>query len=126
MTYDIGRVSVSHHDGNGTWLVALEGEHDLSTLPRIEQQTVDVWPHCALAIVDLSRASFIDSSVVHWLLRVRHHVERDRRCRLVVADGAPDSFAAHVLGVLGLRALGCCPTADDALQQVNPGAEATN
>ena len=128
MTFEIGRVSVSHHDGNGTWVIALDGEHDLATLPRLEQQTIDVWSHCALAVVDLSRASFIDSSVVHWLLRARHHVEHDRRRRLVVVDGAPDSFAAHVLGVLGLRgALGCYPTADDALQRViNPGAEAAN
>ena len=127
MTYEIGRVSVSHYDGNGTWLIALEGEHDLATLPSLEEETVDVWPHCSLAVVDLSRARFIDSSVVHWLLRARHYVEGDRRRRLVVVDGAPDSFAAHVLGVLGLRgALGCYPTADDVLQQVNSGAEATN
>ena len=127
MIHDIGRVNVSHHDGNGTWLITLEGEHDLATMPGLEQQTIAVWPQCSYAIVDLSRASFIDSTTVHWLLRARHTVEVDHKAQLVIADGAPDSFAARVLGVLGLRdVLGCYPTAGEALRHAAESADTSH
>lgn len=63
-----GTVTVNHQDGNGTWLVALGGEHDVSTTALLARETRDVWDHCTLVVVDLSDTTFIDCSVIHWLL----------------------------------------------------------
>ena len=71
-----GTVTVTHCDNNGTWLIALEGEHDMATAPLLEQQTSGVWPRCNLAVVDLREATFIDCSTINWLLRTRGALTR--------------------------------------------------
>lgn len=70
-----------------TWLVALHGEHDLSTSPELELVLDGIEPPGAAVVVDLSAASFVDSSVIGAIVRF------GLRCpRLVLAapaEGAP-------------------------------------
>jgi anti-anti-sigma factor len=77
MSDAMGEVRVTHYDSdsNGTWIIALAGEHDLATAPLIDALTVDIWPRCSVALVDLRAATFIDSSVVNWLVRARRTLE---------------------------------------------------
>jgi anti-anti-sigma regulatory factor len=74
-TSAVGTVSVTRHDAAGTWLIALGGEHDLSTAALLEEETIGVWPHAVLVVVDLSGAAFMDSTVVHWLMSARRELE---------------------------------------------------
>jgi anti-anti-sigma factor len=116
MTAEIGTVTVTHHDGNGTWVIALAGEHDISTTPLIEQQTNSLWPGCSAAVVDLSDATFIDGSVVTWLLRTRRHFETNGHPVLVIVEGSAGPGPMRVLEITGIRTLvPCYPTRQDAL-----------
>ena len=116
-----GAVTVTHADNNGTWLVELRGEHDLSTAPRLDEQTRDVWPRRKLAIVDLRSAAFIDSTVVSWLLSADNAITTAGTGTLIIIEGAADSVPARVLRLLHLReVLACYRTRHDA-QTHHPG-----
>jgi hypothetical protein len=107
-----GNVQVSHYDSNGTWLIALEGEHDIATSPLVEARTLGLWPHCSVAIVDLRYVTFIDSSVVNWLMRARRTLEARGHSDGVRIVEDPQSNALHpVFDALGLREeFGCYTT----------------
>jgi anti-anti-sigma factor len=49
-------------------VVALSGDHDLSTVAVVEQELVRAGEQAAGIVVDLREGSFIDSSVIHALL----------------------------------------------------------
>jgi anti-anti-sigma factor len=98
-----GSVTVTSQDGNGTWLVALRGEHDISTTPLLEQQMRNLSPSCTLAIVDLSDATFIDCSVLNWLLRTRSELGGAGNQSLRVIWGAPGSLVERVFHLVWLR-----------------------
>ena len=112
----IGTVTVTHYDSNGTWLIALEGDHDMSTTPLLEQQTSDVWPLCSLAVVDLGRATFIDCSTINWLLRTRGALTRPGHDVLRIVQGPRGSAAARIFDLLRPRdVFAFYPTRQDAL-----------
>jgi anti-anti-sigma regulatory factor len=98
-----GTVTVSDHDGIGSWLVALHGEHDLSTLSLLEDDTTGILDHCTRVVVDLSNASFIDCSVLNWLWRMQRTLEAAGRQSLLVVDGARGSTAARAIDAAGVR-----------------------
>ena len=66
-----GTVTVTPCDADGTWLVALHGDHDLASRVRIREQTGLVWRCCRHAIIDLTDVTFIDSGVIAWLLELK-------------------------------------------------------
>jgi hypothetical protein len=97
-------VRVTHYDGNGTWIIALAGEHDLATSPLIDALTVDVWPRCSVALVDLRAATFIDSSVINWLVRARRTLEAQGSSDAVrIVEGSQGSAVNLVFDALALR-----------------------
>ena len=53
--------------GGSMWLVVLAGEHDLSTAPRLSQALAEIERHGTDVLLDLSEATFIDSSVLQTL-----------------------------------------------------------
>lgn len=97
-----GSVTVTHHDRNGTWLVGLGGEHDISTAPLLDRETGGIWANCTLVVVDLSDTTFIDCSLVHWLLerRVALAGVGDRPLRVV--RGPAGGVAERVFDLLQL------------------------
>ena len=112
----IGTVTVTHYDSNGTWLIALEGDHDMSTTPLLEQQTSDVWPLCNLAVVDLGGATFIDCSTISWLLRTRGALTQPGRDVLRIVQGPRGGAAARMFNLLRPQdVFACYPTRQDAL-----------
>lgn len=54
---------------DGTWIVALYGEHDLSNVARLYLELDAAVAAAAAVIVDLTDATFIDSTTLHALLR---------------------------------------------------------
>jgi anti-sigma B factor antagonist len=68
-------------------VLTLEGELDLAAAPRL-QARVDETPSGQALVLDLSRATFIDSAVLKELLRARAELS-ERDVRLVLAGVAP-------------------------------------
>lgn len=108
-------------EADGIWLLTLDGEHDISTVPRIERETREVWPSCGLMVVDLSAVSFIDGSVVNWLLRTRGRLAEDGRHALRIVRGPPEGAVARVFEILRLdQEFACYRTREDALLRLPP------
>jgi anti-anti-sigma factor len=120
-----GTATVTHHDNNGTWLIAIEGEHDISTTPLLEQQTSSVWPHCTVAVVDLSEATFIDSSMINWLLRTRRALSPNGQHALRIVHGPPGGMVQRILELTALQdQIPGHPTRQDAVAQTLGDPEA--
>lgn len=62
------RVDVTSN-GTGITVVALVGEHDLSTADALQSQLELLLRHSQAMIIDLSAAEFVDSSVLNNLVR---------------------------------------------------------
>lgn len=113
-----GTVTVTPCDSHGTWLVTLQGEHDLANRRLLEQQTGAVWPLCKAAVIDLSDATFIDSGVIRWLLSVERELEAAGAFTLSIVEGRPGTVADRLFGLLRMgHVLACYPTRADALAQ---------
>jgi anti-anti-sigma factor len=78
--------NVRSYSFNDSMIVELSGEHDMSTMPNIEPTMAAACLAANLVVVDLSRATFIDSSVLSMLLRA--HKRLGERLRVVVATGS--------------------------------------
>jgi anti-anti-sigma regulatory factor len=109
----------------GAWLVALHGEHDLATVPLLEEQTRHVWPECTIAVIDLSEVTFIDSSLIHWLLRVESALEAAHGFTLSIVTGPPGGVAGKLFERLRMsHVFACYETRRRAFAQAVAGADA--
>jgi anti-anti-sigma factor len=116
MSGEHGTLRIDHVDRNGTWLIALEGEHDTFTVDQFDAQTAAIWPNCSRAIVDLSTATFIDSTVLSWLLHARSRVAAGENGGNVAIVESPGCFASRLLDITGLRdTFVCFPSRTAAL-----------
>jgi anti-anti-sigma regulatory factor len=117
--------TITRGDDRGTWLVALRGEHDLATIPLLDEQTGHVWPQCTVAVVDLSAVTFIDSSLIHWLLRVEQTLEAAHGLTLSIVTGAPGGVTGKLFERLRLsHVFACYVTRREAFMQAVAGADA--
>jgi anti-anti-sigma regulatory factor len=116
-----GSVAVIPQNADGAWLIVLEGEHDLSTAALLVQATIGLWQRCALAVVDVSRAAFIDTTVIDWLMYAKCMLGASGT--LVIVEGPPSSAAARLFRLLGLcEVVACVPTRQDALARMRTGS----
>ena len=99
-----GTVTVSRDGGSRIWLIRLVGEHDLSTIPLIEHHTSHALELCTRAIIDLSEATFIDCSVINWLLRTKRTLDVDGNS-LAVVNSVPDGAVARMIDLVGIRGM---------------------
>jgi hypothetical protein len=106
----MGGITSTCLDGEGTWVIALTGEHDRSSTPFLNRRTSHVWRRCDRVIVDLSAATLVDSSVIDWLLRTRRALRTTGHDGLRVVTGSPGSAASRLVRLLSpqLRELLCC------------------
>ena len=125
MSADLGTVAVTRHDAGGTWLIALEGEHDITTAMLREEHTRCLEVGSRHVIVDLSGADFIDSSVVNWLMRTQRTIAASGTVVLSVVEGPPAGAVARLLGLVGLRdEIACYPTRQDAFAAASASGDA--
>lgn len=106
-------------------VVELEGEHDLSTAPQLQAAIDRVLVNGTAVILDLTGASFIDSSVLRELFRARRRVDGNPRGAFVLvaaAGSAPARLldltnAEHMLSIYPTRqaALAALSTRDSAV-----------
>jgi anti-sigma B factor antagonist len=88
--------------GGSRWLVTLNGEHDLTTAAELRSQFETVFRSATTVVIDLSNATFIDSSTLSALIHADRLAE-DGGCEqlglVVVADSPPD----RLLKLAGLQ-----------------------
>jgi anti-sigma B factor antagonist len=103
----------------GRWLVTLVGEHDLSTAGDLRQHLDPIYSTAIALVIDLSAASFIDSSILGVLVEAKQQSENSdcSRLALVVRPGSPPD---RLLDLTGLRrAFVVVATVDEALASID-------
>jgi anti-sigma B factor antagonist len=88
---------------NGTFVVAASGEVDLYRAPELERALAgSLAEGTAQLVVDLSEATFVDSTALHVLLRAARQLDREAGELIVVV---PDANVRKVFEITGLDRL---------------------
>ena len=98
----IGAVTLESADSDSARIVTLFGEHDLATLPKLEQTLSAALAEGLPLIVDLSDVTFIDGATASLISRYRLEAET-RAVPLVLAIGEVPPRAVELV----LEAAGC-------------------
>jgi len=97
-----GELALERNDA-GLAVVTISGEHDLSTAPALRRRLDSLLDDDTVTVVDLSPATFIDSSILGVILDARRRaIAADIGFAVVHANGA--DAVDRVLDVTGLRA----------------------
>jgi anti-sigma B factor antagonist len=97
-----------------TALIVLGGEHDLASAPQLQQTVDQALANSGNLIMDVSEATFIDSSTIATFVRARDRAEREGgRFNLVLGTATIVERALEVSGVIPI--LQVVPTVDEAL-----------
>jgi anti-sigma B factor antagonist len=97
-----GRIAV--HDLGFVRVVALLGEHDLSTVDRLAGEIDGQFREVSQVVIDLTRATFVDSTVVCALAQGGERARLGAACRFAVV-ASPGSFVRRVFDLVDLRNL---------------------
>jgi anti-sigma B factor antagonist len=99
----------------GAAVVELRGEHDLVTAGEMEELLRDLTTKNALVVVDVTDTEFIDSSVLHNLVKADQQA-RAAGNRFVLQMGTAPAVrtAIEVSGLLNM--LDCAPSREQALE----------
>jgi anti-sigma B factor antagonist len=88
--------------GDGVAVVTVEGEHDVYTAPSLTEQLETLLKEGMPFVIDLTPATFVDSSVLRVLLEARRRAD-ERGVGFAVALGQDDSGPVRrVLDITGL------------------------
>jgi anti-sigma B factor antagonist len=104
----------------GTSVIAVEGELDLSTAPRLKWMLIDsLEAGLSQVVVDLSRATFMDSTALGVLVAVKRGLDVGERLAIVCARTA----VLKIFEFAGMDgAFAIFPTLDEALAYVREHA----
>jgi anti-sigma B factor antagonist len=91
-----------HTNDTGLRVVAISGEHDLNTAPDLRARLDELIEAGDPVIVDLTPATFVDSSILGVLLDARRRAQK-AGIGLAVAQGDGADAVARVLEITGLR-----------------------
>jgi anti-sigma B factor antagonist len=88
--------------GDGVAVVIVEGEHDVYTAPALNEQLDALLAEGVPFVIDLTPATFVDSSVLRVLLEARRRAE-ERGVGFAVALGQDETGPVRrVLDITGL------------------------
>jgi len=107
-----GELALERTDA-GLALLTITGEHDLSTAPELRRRLEEVLNERTGVVVDLSRATFIDSSILGVILDGKRRAAEAKVGYAVLHTNGADPVD-RVLEVTGLRAELPVHTARDA------------
>lgn len=93
-----------HSTRPGVVIVALRGEHDLSSKDDLSAALERACAEEPLVVVDLSECTFIDSTVIAALVASYARVREEGR-RLALLIPQTDGIVARTAEISGLRAL---------------------
>ena len=97
-----GELALERTDA-GLAVLTISGEHDLSTAPNLRRRLDGLLDEGAVTVIDLSPATFIDSSILGVILDGRRRAE-DRNVGFAVVHSDGAEAVGRVLEVTGLRA----------------------
>lgn len=113
-----GRIRIT--EDAGVQVLALTGEHDVSTTVPTLSAELERLAADACFVVDLTQAEFIDSSVVGTLIAA--HLRTEAAGGRVAIAVAPGSFADRLLSLVGVSEIGpVFPTRAAAVAAVSAG-----
>lgn len=112
-----GRIAV--HDLGYVRVLALVGEHDLSSVDAVSDAVERQFRQSSHLVVDLTRATFVDSTVVCALALGGEHARTRSACRFAVVAPA-NSFVRKVFDMVDLRSI--MPTYDTLEEALAEGA----
>jgi anti-anti-sigma factor len=117
-SYTPGIVTVDRV-GPSSWIVALRGEHDIANSDRLRIELATILAQGTAVIVDLSDATFIDSSTVKELIAAQERIDEVATEQLAIV--APKGgFARRVLDLLQTdRVLRIYETRTDGLRAID-------
>ena len=95
------RIELDRSD-NGVVVVVLTGEHDVYTAPALREKILSVMEERVPFVVDLTPATFIDSSVLRVLLEARREAEQENLGFAVALGDGEAAGVRRVLEVTGL------------------------
>ena len=82
-------------------VVVVSGEHDLTSATQLNNTFAKSLASCRHLIVDLSSATFIDSSAISALVNAKRHADQtDRKFHLVLASTPIVERVLEITGVL--------------------------
>jgi anti-sigma B factor antagonist len=87
----------------GLAVLSIRGEHDLNTAPELRRRLREAIENAGAVVVDLSPATFVDSSILGAILDARRGAD-DAGLGFAVAHGGGNDSVSRVLEVTGLRA----------------------
>jgi anti-anti-sigma factor len=97
------------------WTLSLRGDHDLATARELGEVLAALLRFRTRVVLDLSDATFIDSTVIHTILDGVARAEVDEGTRLLIV-AKPDSAPQRVIDLVQLaRAVPVYPGLDAAL-----------
>lgn len=91
--------NISVQQSNGVAVVMLEGEHDVYTAPAVTGRIDSCLSEGIPVVVDLTGASFIDSSILRALIVARNGSQEKSLGFAVCFDQAEDSAVQRVFEV---------------------------
>lgn len=97
-----GELALERNDA-GLAVLTISGEHDLSTAPNLRRRLDNLLDEGTSTVVDLSPATFIDSSILGVILDGRRRATNSGIGFAVVHSNGADAVD-RVLEVTGLRA----------------------
>jgi anti-anti-sigma factor len=110
------------HADPPTGVVALSGEQDAYSAPRLENELCALLDEGIGVVVDLTETSFLDSQSLSTLLTARHRAERDSLGFTVVLPHEPHTQVHRMLDITGLtRAFAVYPAMAPALAAARAG-----
>ncbi len=91
-----------HHLGDDRWIIALDGEHDISTQPMLTDALTRVFATGTRIVLDLSETTFIDSTVIRTLLLAHQPANQTPGEQLVIV-APPGGVPARTIALTGLQ-----------------------
>jgi anti-anti-sigma factor len=102
--------------GRLLWVVALRGEHDIATDSAVQEALAGGVGPGATVILDLTRSTFIDSTIIGTLVRGRRGTEAHE----LVLVAPPGSHPRRVLELVQIdRTVPMFDTLDDAVAAID-------
>ncbi len=95
------RIELDRSD-DGVVVVKVIGEHDVYTAPTLRDQLQAVVAENSAFVVDLTPATFVDSSILRVLLEARREAEGEGLGFAVALDGSEGPGVRRILEVTGL------------------------
>ena len=87
------------HLGGDLWVVSLEGEHDLASASDLRETVSNMFATGTCLVIDLSAATFIDSTILCELIRANHRTDDNEKLAVVAS---PQSCAARLFDLAGV------------------------